>query len=87
MRGINRYKKYLQTFKDKQCNCGETERHRLLWYPHDATIRSHYIRWGPNNSHRKKADELMQESIVLCANCQRDVYHAIKVGEDLPFYI
>jgi len=86
MRGKTRYTKYLKTFEDKSCGvCGEIENHRLRWYPHHTTIRSLYIRWGPDNPHRKKAEKLMQESIVVCANCQRDGYHAIKTNEELPF--
>tara|TARA_Y100000310_G_C20118257_1_gene550272 strand:+ start:136 stop:423 length:288 start_codon:yes stop_codon:yes gene_type:complete len=85
MRGKTRYTKYLKTFEGKQCGCNEAESHRLCYWPHDSTIRSLYIRWGPDNPHRKKAEKLMQESIVVCANCQRDGYHAIKTNEELPF--
>ena len=85
MRGKTRYTKYLKTFEGKQCGCGEAEPQRLVYWPHDSTIRSLYIRWGPNNPHRERAEKLMQECKVLCANCERDTYHNIKTNQELPY--
>ena len=87
MRGRIRHNKFLKTFANLQCGCGQIEPEVLCWYPHNSTIHSLYIRWAPNTKQRKKADELISESRVICANCIKRIEHAQINEEELPFYI
>ena len=87
MRGRIRHNKFLKTFKNLQCGCGESEPEVLEWYPHHDTIHSLYTRWAPNTKQREKADNLIEESKVLCANCVKRIEHAQINEEELPFYI
>ena len=87
MRGKTRHIKFLKTFENLQCGCGQIEPEVLCWYPHHNTIHSLYTRWASNTKQRKEADKLIEESKVVCANCVKRIEHAQINEEELPFYI
>ena len=87
MRGRIRHNKFLKTFENLQCGCGEGEPEVLEWYPHHDTIHSSYLRWGPNTEQRQEADKLIEQSRVVCKNCVGRIEHAQINEEELPFYI
>jgi hypothetical protein len=87
MRGKTRHIKFLKTFENLQCGCGESEPEVLCWYPHHTTIHSLYTRWASNTEQRKDADKLMNESRVVCKNCAGRIEHARITNQELPFYI
>ena len=82
MRGRIRHNKFLKTFEGKLCQCGETQSHRLRWYPYNDTIHSNYMRWGKNTAEIKLANELIEKSISVCVQCHADIEHARKSGEE-----
>jgi len=87
MRGKTRYLRFLKTFENLQCGCGEGEPEVLSWYPHHKTIHSNYLRWGPDTAERKLANELIEKSRVVCKNCVGRIEHSIITNDDLPFHI
>lgn len=87
MRGKTRYLKLLKTFEGQQCPCNEAESYKLIWYPHHNTIHSYYVRWGENSKQRQEADKLINESRVLCANCEKELYHTRITNDDIPFHL
>jgi hypothetical protein len=85
VRGKTRYIKFLKTFENKHCVCGETEPEVLSWYPHHTTIHSNYLRSGPKTIERNQANDLIVKSKVVCKNCAGRIEHARILNEELPF--
>ena len=82
IRDYGRYIRFLKTFEGKLCQCGETQPHRLRWYPYNDTIHSNYMRWGKSTVEVKLANELMEKSTLFCVQCEADIEHARKSGEE-----
>ena len=59
----------LNSFRDYQCPCGETELVCLEWYPNHKKIRHLVYRYGAKTKERQQAQQLIEESTALCRNC------------------
>jgi len=59
----------LNSFKGLQCPCGQAELVCLQWYPNHKKIRHLVYRYAAKSEERTKAEQLIEESTVLCHNC------------------
>ena len=59
----------INSFKDYQCGCGETELVCLEWYPHHKKIRNLVYRNSAKSEERQQAIKLMGECTPMCRNC------------------
>lgn len=67
---------------DKSCqHCRESETVCLKFYPHDSEIRKLTKRVGTSDESRKEIFHLLNNSVILCANCW------IKINNDLIEFI
>ena len=82
IRDYGRYIRFLRTFEGKLCQCGETQPHRLRWYPYNSTIHSNFMRWGKDTVEVKLANEMIEKSTLVCVLCAADMEHARKSGEE-----
>ena len=59
----------INSFRDYQCGCGETELVCLEWYPHHKKIRNLVYRNSAKSEERQQAIKLMEECTPMCSNC------------------
>ena len=59
----------INSFRDYQCPCGESELCALEWYPYDKKIKALVLRHGAKTKERKQAQQLIEESTAVCHNC------------------
>ena len=59
----------INSFRDYQCGCGETEMCTLVWHPHHRKIRNLVYRNGAKSTQRQEAIKLMELSTPVCRNC------------------
>jgi hypothetical protein len=79
----NRQIKLINTFKEKACKvCGESQPHRLFWWPHHKMIRHYILRYGKKTSEYGKIKPLIKESTTICKNCESDINYAILTNDD-----
>ena len=87
VRDYKRYIRFLKTFEEKVCPCGEVEPHRLSHFPDNSKIHSLIMTNGKGTAGERAADELIKECRVLCKRCEADLIHSIKTDEDPPFIL
>ena len=73
----------INSFRDYQCGCGETELSCLVWYPNHKKIRHLIYRYGSKTEQRQEALRLMELSTPICRNCDA----RLENGVDLPFVL
>jgi len=59
----------INSFRDYQCPCGESELCALVWYPHHKKIRNLVYRNSAKSEERQQAIKLMGECTPMCRNC------------------
>jgi hypothetical protein len=68
----------INSFRDYQCGCGETELVCLEWYPHHKKIRNLVYRNSAKSKEREQALKLIEECKPLCRNCiKKQEYDAL----------
>ena len=68
----------INSFRNYQCPCGESELCVLEWYPHHKKIRNLVYRNSAKSEARQEAIKLMEECTPVCRNCASKLQYGLQ---------
>ena len=68
----------INSFRDYQCPCGESELCVLEWYPNHKKIGNLVYRNSATSKERQQAIKLMAECTPMCSNCTKKIPYGLQ---------